>query len=971
MAGPWEKYQQAPAAAGPWQKYQSAPAPQAAAPQPEDVRGATGVPGGVAETPAPAPPAAPVNQGNDAPVYAAQQTSRGVADVLGAPVDLMSMAVNMGLVGADKMAELFGGNLDARVQNPIGGSDWIADKASSAYEGIGGRVVPPEAVSPGVRLAGAGARGLSSAVIPGMALASKPAQVAAQAGKMGSVGRVMAQPYASRPGSTLVHDAAAGVGAGMGAQSVDEYAPESVQDSFAGPLLKAGAALAGGVGGSGLASVAEGSARGVGNMARNMVKGKGDPNAPVNPATGQPFTRTEMDRAAYVAQQMPTDKAQALDNIDTGAKEFRQFAGDNEMPTVGMLADDIGMASQENVLRARDPQRFAERDAARRSLASQRVDASAPRGADGRNFTNEAARQHDDALRAASAQVDDVAARQAAAQADVRRQNTDLEAYRAQQPEASSAMASDYEAARKAARSQKNALYDAADPKTPVDGRFLDEAVKRIDDEMPAMEKAAGGPYSVIANRVRNRLASEDPVTYGDLKALRAQISEARKAAVWASGQSVAGSGADVQRLDQLGKVVDHLTDKVNPEAARFYSEEYAPRFKEGKSGEYGAALDRAARTGGDSSATRPSEFGDKFLRKPEDAASLKKAATPIRGPNDKTALPGPEASGPPTASRPDQATVANAKNWMLGDLAKSGVLTDDAGIRFDKFKQWADKNRKTIDQFPEIAETVDTELAKAQRGGALSRQLGKEIAEAKAAMKSTEAEMRSSALRNAIGRNPANAVDGIMSSGDPEKQMVEMVTRLSGNKDATDGLKAGVRDWIKTKAGLTSKIVGDPDAVRLSRAKVENLFQKHEKTLASVYSPDEMNALRQAHKLLDAEAKLDVRATSGSNTFDKIKAGQKASATQNKRLMEAALKAKFGVLKGGGIFRTMNLFLESLPDGSRGLDDILFDMQFNPDLAKHLLTRPVKDVGSPDWNSKLNSLLAVATGARESVGAD
>src|SRR5690606_32722476 len=131
------------------------------------------------------------------------------------------------------------------------------------------------------------------------------------------------------------------------------------------------------------------------------------------------------------------------------------------------------------------------------------------------------------------------------------------------------------------------------------------------------------------------------------------------------------------------------------------------------------------------------------------------------------------------------------------------------------------------------------------------------DIAAAKANLKTTQAELRSSALQQALGKNPANAVSGIMESGDPEKQMAEMVKRLSGNTDATDGLKAGVRDWIKTKAGLTSKIVGDPDAVRLSRAKMESLFQKHEKTLAGVYSPDEMNALRQAHKLMAAEGKL------------------------------------------------------------------------------------------------------------------
>ena len=295
------------------------------------------------------------------------------------------------------------------------------------------------------------------------------------------------------------------------------------------------------------------------------------------------------------------------------------------------------------------------------------------------------------------------------------------------------------------------------------------------------------------------------------------------------------------------------------------------------------------------------------------------------------------------------------------------GVLTDNAEIRFDKFKQWTDKNRATINQFPELAREVDGELSRAQRGGALSKSLADDVTNAKAGLKTTETELRRSALQSAIGNNPENAVASIMGSGDPEKRMAEMVGRLKGNKDASDGLKAAVRDWIRQKTGTTARIVGDPETRPVSRANLEKLFNEHEKTLAAIYTPAEMNVLRQAHKLLGAEANLDVRATSGSNTFDKVMAAQKSDVDQRKRMLEAALKVKYGVLKGGGVFRTINLFLAALPDGNRGLENLLFEMQFNPDLAKHLLTVPVKDVDSPSWNSKLNTLMAVVAGARES----
>lgn len=936
------------------------------APDASDFLKGTGAFGAAPVAGAPAP-ARPVNEGIDAPVYVMQQANRGLADAAGAPVDLMSAGLNVGLWGADKIASLFGGGVDTRIENPVMGSDWIANRAADANEAIGGNLVPEEAVSPGVRTAGLGARGAAASLPVAMTLASAPVQVAARAGK--PIIAPLAKPYGSDAGATLARDAVAGSGAGIASGVYDAVAPDGLKESQFGPLAKMFAATLGGVGSMVPVSIVEGLAKGGANSVRNAIMGAGDPNAPVNDVTGKPFSRTEMDNAARVAQAMPSNRPQAIANIDEGVQDFSTFARPNETPTVGMLSDDIGMAMQENVLRSRDGQRFAERDAARRSAANAQLDATAPQGAEGRNFTSEATRQYDDTIRAARQTVDQAVQDQSDATAGIQRQNADLEAYRANQPQVSTAMAEDFDSARRAARQEKNARYDAADPKTPVDGRVLSEAVRRIDSEMADAEKLAGGPYADIANRVRQLVAAPDgqvrDVTYGDVKALRAQVSEARKAAISSSGQSVAGSGADVQRLEQLNSVLGKIADDINPEAARYYREEYAPRFKTGRAGEYGAAVDRAARTGGESSATRPSEFGQKFLSKPEDAESLRRAMRP-----EATNAPQLGGKGAPSAGV-DGVTAQNAKEWMLGDLAKSGVLTNNAQIRYDKFKQWSDKNRATIDQFPELADTVNKELSAAQRGGMLSKQLADQVVQAREGLKTTEQELRRSALQSAIGNSPENAVASIMGSGDPEVRMTEMAARLSGNQEATDGLKAAVRDWIKQKAGTTAGIVGDPDATRLSRANLEKLFNQHEKTLAKIYAPDEMNALRQAHKLMAAEAKLNVSATAGSNTFDKVMAAQKADVDQRKRMLEAALKAKFGVLKGGGVFRTINLFLAALPDSNRGLENLLFEMQFNPDLAKHLLTRPVKDVSTPAWNSKLNTLMGAATGAREAVKGD
>lgn len=930
---------------------------------------------GAGQSAAPAPATPQVNQGFDAPNYVLQQGLKGLANAVGAPVDLAAAGINVGLSGADMLAELFGGNVDTRVSNPVFGSQWVKDRGADVGSALGVEPVANDAVSGGVRKAGYLAEGAAGAMVPGFGMAAAPAQAARSIGSpIMNAFRNLGAPYATNPGATLARDAVAGAGAGLASGMYEQNAPQALQESIAGPFLQAGASLMGGAGGALASSLAEGAAGAAANATRNMVRGRADPNAPVNPATGQPYTRAEMDSAARVAQQMPSNRAETLSNLEQNTADFRQFARPDEVPTTGMLADDVGMAMQENILRTRDAQRFAERDAARRSAASAAVERSAPAGADPRAFTGAAERQYDDIRAGAQQTLDDATNRQQQAQRDIAAQRADIEEYRARQPQASTALDAEFRGARDNARGMKNDAYDSVGLDAPVPGQPVQQALDAIDAQMSDVARDAPGAYAAIAGRLRSRFEVRDPetnevvgfrdMTWNDLKDLRAQISSARKASVGASGESVAGSGADVARLDALNRVLGKLADDVNPEAARFYREEYAPRFKEGRAGEYGAAIDRSARTGGESSATRPTEFGDKFLRRPEDAASLRRALTPETTPKQDR-LPGP---GGQRTSGMFPESEQNVRDWMMGDLAKSGVLTDNAEIRYDRFRAWADKNRKTIDQFPEVQRMVDAELDRARKGGMISKQMADEVARAKENLNLTERDLRRSALQAAIGNSPENAVDALMRSGDPQKKVAEMVSRLKGDSQAIEGLKAAVRDWIKSEAGVTSKIVGDSAATRLSRAKLENLFNKHEKALAEIYTPDEMNALRQAHKLMGAEANLDVRTTAGSNTVDKAFAQQNADVQQRQRLLEAALKAKFGVLKGGGVFRTITLFMQSLPNGRQAIDDVLFEMQFNPDLAKHLLTRPVKEIDTQPWNAKLNALLAAAAGAREAV---
>jgi hypothetical protein len=84
--------------------------------------------------------------------------------------------------------------------------------------------------------------------------------------------------------------------------------------------------------------------------------------------------------------------------------------------------------------------------------------------------------------------------------------------------------------------------------------------------------------------------------------------------------------------------------------------------------------------------------------------------------------------------------------------------------------------------------------------------------------------------------------------------------------------------------------------------------------------------------------------------------------------VLETGLKAHYGVLKGGGVLRTLRI-AASLWNSPAAANSLVTRMMFDPELAQHLLTREVRDVGSPAWNKRLGLLLNVANTGREING--
>jgi hypothetical protein len=854
--------------------------------------------------------------------YGLQKVGAGVADVLGAPVDLVAAPVfNAGIYGMNTLGRnvLPGYEQVSFIENPIGGSQSIRDLASSFFPTIDDAQVPDKQ-----QIAGEAVRFGSQALGPGGVLASS-ANKAREVGSMvqkspvaqsivDNFTRGMTQPYVANAGRTLGGDVVAAGGAGAAVEGYDQYAPESVQDTLGplGPLL---AALFGGTGAAVTKAGVEGAVSGGMNAGRSLTGTNYDPNIPMDETTGYRPTRSELDQAAMIAQGQASNPALAARTIEDEAAALRAIEPRVAIPTSGALSGDVGLNLYENTKRVADAAPFIQRTQAVNTGANELIGRSAPPDAEPRALTDFAETATDQKRQQIEAN--------APAPQDV-----PVKAAMADMAPASGRLQGAFKQEDLANKAEKNANF-APLKDVPVPAQPLRDSL----DSIMADRTVIGGEIPAgIVNYVKGL---PDDITFGEILGLRNQVSEEIGAAFRSTApgaDGLASSGPRIQRLKQLRSALDDYENMLPPEnadqlatAQGFYKNERVPRFKEGEAGKF---LKDSIRDPNQ----RPEDFAGRFLgkNKGSDVESLNRAV-------------------PLGTNEAPSAAAVDARTWLIGKLGESGVVDDKTKIlRPDVLRSFATKNREVISRVPGMQDEIDKMLAQATEGREMT---GKIAAELRKVEQSTMAQMR--------GKNPENAVAGVFNSGDPERAIDELILEIGPDKKARDGLKGAVRDWLIDKTSTTA-VEKTVDGERpTSFAQLENLFNKHEKTLAKVYSPDEMNALRDAHRLLKPMNNLRNRGTTGSDTPEKGMMGWK--------VLEAGLKARYGVLKGGGLLRTIRIAAETLPNSRAGIDGLTKQMFFDPDLAVFLLRREVKP-DSPEWNAKLQRLIGFGAAAREST---
>lgn len=878
--------------------------------------------------------------------------------------------------------------------------------ADPLYEGLSGnQVLQPDEMTGAQRALQTGAEFAGSAVVPSSILANPATRTFAQSlPNMGkTLGEVFTRPYLPGPRqATVLGDTFAAAGAGAVYENYQDSDLRNAAESvpYVGPALATAgdiaAGLVGGVGANAVHAAVPAVAR-QGVSAAKTIGRLGSPELDTNfqNPDGSYVKARDLELAARLVQGegdpslaepystpregMAQDPGAAAERILAQKATLAPYADTDQMATAGLASNDIGLIGQEQALRQSPKMRnaFIQRDQKVRQAAVDTVKSLAPEGSTGRQFTDTIDQQHAANLDKAEQSV-----------ASVRGELADVEQQRVQ-------LGAELEAAR--------------DGKVPASQR-LDRVI--VDETLLPMQGKSSQMYAA-ADPTGQSMISSDPLlnaaetvyrSLGDLnspaKVIPAGLlqriqgtagevtpaSTANTGLLDASGAPITRSNAATQAPNEVSvrSIVDALPELATTEerARRAGNYQLADNIRALRRS-MDQALDDAATSGNQEAATAiaarqnysetvGATFGGgpgdpaRKLRKDFNLDRFGRSTTPPSGMAERFLQPGqPEKVASLRRiidAAPDkELATRHISDWLAADLASSGgVIRTDGSINGAAVRKWADKwGGEALDIAPEFRKEIDNLAARADKaefdGGVLAQQLRtaqEDLAETKAAR---------GAIGRVLGRNPTKAVASLFDSRDPEAALADLAARIEGNESAQKGLKAAVVEFLIERA-TTSAIEGTSAGSNpLSFAKLDEILGRYEDALAgSVFSPDEMNALRAAHQFLAPIRNLNTAAVAGSQTAPLTRLYDEARIP-----ISMALRLRYGLLKGGGIASVIDNAVALLPNGQGNADRLIARMYFDPDLAAHLLTRDVSRVGSPAWNRKLIALLT----AGESLG--
>lgn len=877
--------------------------------------------------------------------FGTRAVGRGAANIVGLPVDIPTLGANAVI----DTSNLLLGTKAPLVKGLPGSSESIQNAAAAILDRIG--VSSPEPTKK-EKLVGDMIEGTASAIGPAVALRNAAVRqgstgVAAENmnplvrpyGEANETARKMAPGLkadyaATRP---LIVDAAAGAGAGAGQNAAGEYFPDS-------PLAASLLSLLGGTAGATGVGVATAPKAAVGAV-RDAVTA--DPNVPG-------ASRRIADQAARTIQEATIDPQAAAANI-RGKYNVYADAG-VAPPTAGLLSEDPGLVSVERGLRQSSAgPKFTAADQRTRSSLAETVAGLAP-DVDPRGATV-AAEAAATTLRGQSQQGLKQAESGVAATGADARTLRDSVAAGPGADDASKVIDQTVRETLKTERDSKNALFTEAKKAgadVPRDVAPLQQAADEVRAQVGKLtpdSKVLPKEFLAKIDEATQRSAEGGQTTYADVIGLRPALSDAIAAA------RAENQGAMVEALTKLKGEVEKEAQRVIADAAKpgadpklvdlagklqaadaNYKDRYAPNFVQGEGGKLRADIARDP-TG---TATQPSQTAKRFISTEESAADLARILE--IAPNKADGMKG-------------------VRDYIFSRIAATTL--DGDKVNETRLNKWVADHRGVLKSYPQVEREVADLQARVASGRLKNSAAEAQLSRAKETAGLTEKAIQESGLGLMLGKDPQNAVESVFSAGDPQKAMRSIVVNLGG-KDGkappAQAWKRAVADWVEQKVTNQNPAATEGGEKPVSLAKLGKIDDRYDKVLAEVFTPGEMNSMRMVRQAATDLSRLQgVRATAGSNTAEDVRGAL--------NLVELIAKSQQGVLRGGGTTRVAKLLLSNLGLMDEGVkaNAVLGRAMHDPQLAAHLLERPTGKVDRSLWNRKLNTLLALGAGGRES----
>ena len=890
---------------------------------------------------------------NENPLRAGTQgAARAIADTAMLPADLSAMGGNALMAAIDWLSrKTLDKQVGFRFDLP---SDILANTASGIGEAVGFKSMDPDRMSRRERASymanrvGGGAAMTAGALAPVAA-----ARAAAGASRMPKFGDSFLKAYETAPGKVGAGDTIAGATGGAALAESQSLIPENVRNiggGFVGAIADLAATTVGHVGGGTAAGLAT-APRQVANRIRGSLPAS---DIGYDPDSGLATSNSQADTAARYVQSHAADPAAAADAIRAGANEYRRAGA--PVPTSGALSNDPKLMTVERAARRDVPTEFAARDVALRDAALESVESIQPQNVDPRAATNFIRDHVGQRVGAAQSAVRDAETRLAGVDASQRATADSLRPLAGQSAAASESL--DRAVLDKSLRPMdeaRRADFAAVPRDATVPGEPFVEAAGRVRASarhLPENARAEILPEkrledfeTYIVRDAKGNVTGARPMSFGVIQDLRpilsAETARARKA------------GAPVQYLDNLEALRREINKATNqlPEAEtamRNYEQRYAPVWGRGAGEAYRLRsdfnVDRSNRT-----ASPPTATAGRFLTvgagAKEKAGALARIVQSMPDPNDQAAA------------------VGSVRQYVLANLTKT--IGADGKISEMSLNRWLNGPSgwgDALSQFPSVRAEVDNLVTDVQRGNVRRNALATEVEQAARGLKRTQADIDNSALSLTLGREPVKAARAVLDSGDPQMAMREVAEVLRSDAGAVRAWKRAVSDHLIDRIGTVNPAAVSEGSTALDYGRLTKTFKQYEQALAEVFTPAEMSSLQRARKMLEPLARRS-GPVAGSMPD--------AAASGAWKPIELMLKAHYGILKGGGVFRTLKIATSMFDGEAANAQRLVTRMMFDPELAAHLLTRKVAEVGAPAWNEKLGKLLRRSAVGREHLGSE